>query len=226
MVDALEKAPEADSFNRSYIGRRQDLLALVRQAPSRVLEVGCALGATGGYLKARHGCEVVGVEIDERMAELARAHLDRVHVGDLNRTTLIELLGPEPFDLIFLGDVLEHLVDPWTTLAHARSLLTDSGRIVASLPNVSHVSTLASLLFTQRWPYRDRGLHDRTHLRFFTRKNLVELYAQAGLVIEEEQRNLRLIDPVASINRLAKLFDFPPLRGYFTYQYLHRLRAL
>jgi 2-polyprenyl-3-methyl-5-hydroxy-6-metoxy-1,4-benzoquinol methylase len=225
MADALSKAPEADAFNRSYIGRRKDLLALVNGTPARVLEVGCALGATGGYLKAQHGCSVVGVEIDERMAEHARAQLDAVHVGDLNRTTLLELVGDQRFDLILLGDVLEHLIDPWTTLAHARSLLSDSGRIVTSLPNISHVTTLASLVFTQRWPYRERGLHDRTHLRFFTRKNLVELYAQAGLVIEAEQRNLRLIDPVASINVLAKLFDFPPLRGYFTYQYLHRLKA-
>jgi len=223
MGQALSKT-EAD-FNRSYIGRRKDLLALVSGPPARVLEVGCALGATGGYLKATHGCAVVGVEIDERMAEVARTQLDSVHVGDLNRTSLPELVGPERFDLILLGDVLEHLVDPWAALAHCRALLSDSGRIVASLPNISHVSTLASLIFTQRWPYRDRGLHDRTHLRFFTRKNLLELYASAGLEIEAEQRNLRLIDPVASINVLAKAFDFPPLRGYFTYQYLHRLRA-
>jgi 2-polyprenyl-3-methyl-5-hydroxy-6-metoxy-1,4-benzoquinol methylase len=223
MVDALVKT--ADAFNRSYIGRRKDLLALIDGPPSRVLEVGCALGATGGYLRAQHGCTVVGVEIDERMAAVARSHLDLVHVGDLNRTTLPALVGDERFDLILLGDVLEHLIDPWTTLAHARSLLSDNGRIIASLPNISHISTLASLVFLQRWPYRDRGVHDRTHLRFFTRKNLVELYAGAGLELEAEQRNLRLIDPVASINVLAKLFDFPPLRGFFTYQYLHRLRV-
>lgn len=224
MTDALATAA-GDGFNRSYIGRRRDLLALVAGAPKRVLEVGCALGATGGYLKAQHGCTVVGVEIDERMAEVARTHLDDVLVGDLNRTPLEELVGDQRFDLIFLGDVLEHLIDPWSALTQARALLGPEGRIVASLPNINHVTTLASLVFLQRWPYRDRGLHDRTHLRFFTRKNLVELYESAGLEIEAEQRNLRLVDPVSSINRVAKIFDFPPLRGFFTYQYLHRLRA-
>lgn len=224
MTDALAPIAE-EGFNRSYIGRRKDLLALVAGAPKRVLEVGCALGATGGYLKAQHGCTVVGVEIDARMADVARTHLDQVLVGDLNRTPLAELVGEQRFDLIFLGDVLEHLIDPWTTLSQARALLSAEGRIVASLPNINHVTTLASLVFLQRWPYRDRGLHDRTHLRFFTRKNLVELYESAGLEIEAEQRNLRLIDPVASINAVAKIFDFPPLRGFFTYQYLHRLRA-
>jgi len=222
-TDALAQEPE--SFNRSYIGRRKDLLSLVVGAPSRVLEIGCALGATGGYLKARHNSTVVGVEIDERMAAIARTHLDQVLVGDLNRISLFDLVGDQRFDLIFFGDVLEHLIDPWSTLAAARSLLTAEGRIVASLPNVNHVTTLASLVFLRRWPYRDRGLHDRTHLRFFTRKNLVELYDSAGLEIEAENRNLRIVDPVASVNAVAKLFDFPPLRSYFTYQYLHRLRA-
>jgi 2-polyprenyl-3-methyl-5-hydroxy-6-metoxy-1,4-benzoquinol methylase len=147
-----------------------------------------------------------------------------VLVGDLNKTPLRELVGEQTFDLIFFGDVLEHLVDPWSTLAQARAMLTPGGRIVASIPNVSHVTTLASLIFQQRWPYRDRGLHDRTHLRYFTRKNLVELYQSAGLQIEAEARHMRIIDPVSSVNALAKAFDFPPLRGFFTYQYLHRLR--
>ena len=224
-TDALAKSHDSESFNRSYIGRRKDLLALVVDAPSRVLEIGCALGATGGYLKAQHGSTVVGVEIDERMAEVARTHLDQVIVGDLNRTSLLDLVGDQRFDLIFFGDVLEHLIDPWATLAAARALLAAEGRIIVSLPNINHITTLASLVFRQRWPYRDRGLHDRTHLRFFTRKNLLELYDSAGLEIEAENRNLRIIDPVASVNVVAKLFDFPPLRSYFTYQYLHRLRV-
>jgi 2-polyprenyl-3-methyl-5-hydroxy-6-metoxy-1,4-benzoquinol methylase len=225
MLETLSKSNEPDGFNRSYVGRRKDLLALVAGKPARVLEIGCALGATGGYLKEQHGCTVVGVEIDARMAEVARGHLDQVLVGDLNRSSLTDLVGDQRFDLIFFGDVLEHLIDPWSTLAAARSLLTAEGRIVASLPNINHVTTLASLIFLRRWPYRDRGLHDRTHLRFFTRKNLVELYESAGLEIEAESRNLRIIDPVASVNVVAKLFDFPPFRSYFTYQYLHRLRA-
>ncbi len=213
-------------FNNSYIGRREDLLSLVEQKPQRVLEVGCALGASGGWLKNEHGCAVVGVEICPKMAEVARGRLDHVHVADLNRTTLQELLGTERFDLILLGDVLEHLVDPWTTLTHARELLTENGRIITSLPNINHYTTLLSLIFMRHWPYRNRGIHDRTHLRFFTRSNLLELYSGAQLQIEHERRNLRILEIVSGINVLAKLFDFHPFRGYFTYQYVHRLRRV
>jgi 2-polyprenyl-3-methyl-5-hydroxy-6-metoxy-1,4-benzoquinol methylase len=225
MSDSLVRLEAPNAFNSSYTGRRKDLLALVDGAPGRVLDVGCAIGASGGWLKEQYGCTVVGVEIDPGMAELARSRIDEVHVGDLNQTTLTALVGEQRFDLILLGDVLEHLVDPWTALAQARAMLSETGRIVTSLPNINHVSTLASLIFFRRWPYRDRGIHDRTHLRFFTRKNLLELYAGAGLDIEEERRNLRIVDAVSSINSFAKLFDFTPLRAYFTYQYLHRLRA-
>lgn len=210
-------------FNPSYTGVRSDVLDLVDGTPARVLDVGCATGASGSFLAQRHGSQVTGVELDPDMAQVARERLHAVHVADLNKTSLAALLGGERFDLIVFGDVLEHLVDPWAALADARALLSEGGSIIASLPNVGHYSTLLSLLFMRRWPYRERGIHDRTHLRFFTRKNLLELYASAGLSVLREQRKLRLLEAPSPLNRLAKAFDFPPFRSYFTFQYIHRL---
>ena len=109
--------------------------------------------------------------------------------------------------------------------SHRRSLLNANGTIVTSFPNVGHFSTLLSLLVFRRWPYRDRGIHDRTHLRFFTRKNLLELYAAAGLSVVEEQRKLRLIESPSALNRYAGWLDFFPFRSYLTFQYLHVLKA-
>ena len=213
------------NFEQSYIGLRRDLLALVDRAPTSILEVGCATGTTGGHLKDRYGCRVTGIEIDPAMALVAEQRLDRVIVANLNRAFIDELVGAMRFDLILLGDVLEHLVDPWNAMVRARRLLAKDGRIITSVPNVIHLSTLASLVFLRRWPYRDRGIHDRTHLRFFTRKNLLELYALAGLSVERERRNLRFIDaPATLLNLPARLFDFPSFRSYLTYQYLDRLR--
>lgn len=209
--------------NRAYIGLRTDLLALITTPPRSVLDVGCAQGANGVWLNEKYSCSVSGVELDPHMGAEAAKVLSSVRIGNLNRITLDELYGGQRFDLILLGDVLEHLIDPWTTLRDARALLTPTGRIITSLPNINHCSTLMSLIVGRRWPYRDRGIHDRTHLRFFTRKNMVELYRAADLEIEHESRNLRIVDTPVGWNSIAKAFDFHPFRSYFTYQYLHRL---
>lgn len=219
-----EVAPRgSSSFNPAYVGARIDLLALVDTPPSTVLDVGCATGASGELLRDRHGSRVTGIELDPRMAEVARQRLFAVHVADLNQSSISEVVGSERYDLILLGDVLEHLIDPWGTLAQAQRLLSPGGRIIASLPNVAHYSTIVSLMFFRRWPYRDRGIHDRTHLRFFTRKNLVDLYAGAGLSIAREHRKLRLLEAPSPINAMARWLDFQPFRTYLTFQYIHLL---
>lgn len=214
-----------DAFNPSYTGARYDTLSLLDRAPASVLDVGCATGATGAVLHERYGSRVTGIEVDAGMVEVARTRLSAVHLADLNAQSLPAVVGSERYDLIHFGDVLEHLVDPWTTLAQARTLLTRHGRIIASLPNVGHWSTIANLLFLQRWPYRDRGIHDRTHLRFFTRESLNELYRTAGLSVVRERRKLRLIEHRSPVNRIARYFDFPPFRRYLTFQYMHLLAS-
>jgi 2-polyprenyl-3-methyl-5-hydroxy-6-metoxy-1,4-benzoquinol methylase len=213
----------APAFNPSYIGAREDVLGLIDRPPESVLDVGCATGKNGELLRHRYGSQVTGIEFDSGMASLARDKLFAVHLADLNKTSLSELLPSARYDLIVFGDVLEHLIDPWTTLSQARSLLKDGGTILTSLPNVGHYSTLLSLLLFRRWPYRERGIHDRTHLRFFTRRNLLELYAQAGLTMRREERKLRLVEAPSPLNRCAKWLDFPPFRYYLTFQYIHLL---
>lgn len=228
-VAAASKQTSADEskrgggVNRAYIGLRKDLLALIGSAPRTVLDVGCAQGANGRWLKEQYGSAVSGIELDPEMGAEAQKVLGEVRIGDLNRTTLLELYGGRSFDLILMGDVLEHLIDPWTALQHARTLLAPGGCILTSLPNINHYTTLLCLTFLQRWPYRSRGIHDRTHLRFFTRRNMLEMYRAAGLTVDFESRNLRIVDAPAGWNSIAKVFDFHPFRAYFTYQYLHRL---
>lgn len=212
------------AFNASYVGLRSDLLSLVEQGPGEVLDVGCSTGENGRFLQERLGYRVTGVELDQVMAEAAAPKLAAVHVADLNARRLRDVVDGASFDVILFGDVLEHLIDPWTALSDARAALRDGGRVVVSAPNVCHWSTIADLLLFRRWAYRDRGIHDRTHLRFFTRKNLVELYAGCGFEIERERRNLRVVEAISKVNGIAVAFDFQPFRPYFTFQYLHRLR--
>lgn len=151
----------------------------------RVLEVGCSVGHVTEHLVA-NGNDVVGIEIDPAAADEARRFATAVHVADLDRTPLDELVEG-PFDVIVFGDVLEHLRDPSAALADAVRLLADEGHVVVSIPNVAHADVRLMLL-EGRWEYQEHGLLDDTHLRFFTREGLHDLLAGCGLVATELDR--------------------------------------
>lgn len=205
--------------NPAYVGPREDILRLVPEDARSVLDVGCSVGTLGRALRER-GARVVGLELDAAMAEEARAVLDEVHVGSVEDPQLLARLGDARFDCIVFADLLEHLVDPWGALRHFAGHLTEEGVVVASLPNIRHYTTIRTLLFQGDWPYRDRGIHDRTHLRFFTLRNVRELFDSAGLSIRRVNRNYRLIERPHRLNRVAPLLALPLLRDLIAFQYL------
>lgn len=86
------------------------------------------------------------------------------------------------FDCIILADVLEHLEDPLSTLRRLRGYLSPKGIVVASIPNVRYYGVI-NMLVEGRWKYEDSGILDRTHLRFFTRKEMESLFRDAGFEI-------------------------------------------
>jgi 2-polyprenyl-3-methyl-5-hydroxy-6-metoxy-1,4-benzoquinol methylase len=146
----------------------------------RVLDVGCATGYLAKAL-AERGCTVSGVEYDAAAAEEARPHLARLVIGDLETMDLAEAFGDDRFDVIVFGDVLEHLKDPLPVLRAAKALLADRGSVVASIPNVAHGSVRLALL-AGRFDYQELGLLDSTHVRFFTRSSVEDLFREAGMV--------------------------------------------
>ncbi len=146
----------------------------------RVLELGTAAGVMTRVLKERLDCTVVGVEIDPEMAAEAAPWCDKMIVGDLDRMDLAAEAG-DGFDVVLAADVLEHLADPWRCLSQLPALLNPEGCLVLSVPNVTHNSVAAALL-CGRFPYRDKGLLDRTHLRFFARTDLEWLLLATGFV--------------------------------------------
>lgn len=212
------------AFNPSYVGSRDDILALVPDDARTVLDVGCSAGALGEAIKRRQATQVWGVELDPAMARVAAGKLDRVIVTDVEGLDLAEHAGGTTFDCICFADLLEHLRDPWGLLERSVKHLSPAGTVVASIPNIRHYSTLAALLFRGYWPYRDRGIHDRTHLRFFTLRNIRELFAGAGLQIVDLRRKYRLREAPGRINRVAHWFALPGIRGLLTFQYLVRAR--
>ena len=144
----------------------------------RVLDLGAADGSMAEVLVGM-GCQVWGVEWDPAAAEQARRHCVEVAVADLNTADLAECFAGQKFDVVLMLDVLEHLVDPATVLRGVAGVLADGGWGIISLPNVAHVSLRLALL-DGRFEYRDAGLLDRTHLRFFDREGVDGLIEAAG----------------------------------------------
>jgi 2-polyprenyl-3-methyl-5-hydroxy-6-metoxy-1,4-benzoquinol methylase len=149
---------------------------------ARVLEFGCATGYMSEVLKSRKGCTVTGIEISPRAGELAKEHCNRVIIGDAEQLDYDELLGKERFDAILFVDVLEHLKQPGDLLERIRPFLSRRGAVLASIPNIAHGSVRLALLAGE-FRYRKLGLLDATHLRFFTREGILDLFEGAGFVI-------------------------------------------
>jgi SAM-dependent methyltransferase len=131
----------------------------------------------------------VSIEVDADAAAVAEKWAERVVVGDLDAGTLWAELEGELFDAITFGDVLEHLRDPLATLRAAVRQLKPSGVIAISVPNIAHGDVRMALLKGD-FPYRETGLLDRTHLRFFTKASLREMIREAGLVLMETRRTV------------------------------------
>jgi trans-aconitate methyltransferase len=204
---------------RAYFSHlRHDLVEAVDpHVPRNVLDVGCGDGSIGALLKERYPqCIVTGVERSEAAAEQARSRLDRVFCG------AIEKLEPEfdrgEFDLILLGDVLEHLVDPWSSLESMTRLLAPAGYVVSTVPNTRNWRIIRDLALRGRWEYADEGIMDRTHLRFFTESSTRHLFEGAGLTIE-------LVMPIIpGRSRLANRLTLGLFAGVLAQKFLVRAR--
>lgn len=147
----------------------------------KVLEIGAGPGSITRVLRAQ-GNQIVALEVDQTAIPHLKRHCERVVSADLNRADWPSLFEGEKFDAVIAADVLEHLTDPWSTLERMRSLLAPAGVLVLSVPHAAHACILACLLH-EDVEYRDWGLLDRTHIRFFGLKNLQDAVRRAGLKV-------------------------------------------
>jgi SAM-dependent methyltransferase len=198
-----------------YAFVRKDIEPLLPRHAARVLEVGCGGGGTLAWMKESGRADwTAGIELSPEAAAVAVTRVDDVRCGDAN--ALLDDLPAESFDLVLCLDVLEHLPDPWAALSKIQSLLRPGGRIITSLPNVRHHSVVLPLLFRGRWEYRDAGIMDRTHLRFFSRQGIAALMRGAGL---HEVRALPTYS-WGSWDKWKDRLSFGLLRGLLAFQYL------
>ena len=213
----------------AYENPRPEVTQVIPRGVTRVLDLGCSSGALGAVLRQRDGAAVIGIERDPEYGARAAARLDRVLVADLE-----QLARQEPdslrhdlgdFDCIVAADVLEHLVDPWSALRAFRPLLRPGGALVVSLPNVRYWESLWELGIRGTWPRRPEGIHDATHLRWFTLTDAYELIEGAGVRVEHVHRVIRLRPRRALLQEPSQaLARVPVLRAFLTFQHVLRAR--
>jgi len=158
-----------------------------------VLEIGCASGVQTRHLKESLGCHVTGMEIDPVTAESARPYCEELIVESIEKIDLTEVLGVTRFDFITFIDVLEHLYDPAGALKKVRPFLSPNGHLIASIPNIAHAAIVWELAHG-RFDYQKYGLLDDTHIRFFTKKNIARVFADAGYEIVAWDRVIKTPD--------------------------------
>lgn len=163
---------------------RPDAESSVPAGVRSALDVGCAGGGFGTTLRRLLGVDarIVGVEAVPESAAHAREGrgFDEVIDGYFPEA----LAGrDERYDLLSFNDVLEHIVDPWETLRECRNWLTSQGHVLATIPNVQYAPHVLGLL-RGRWTYTDGGILDRTHVRFFTKTSMVEMFESVGYNVE------------------------------------------
>jgi len=157
-----------------YESKREDMLKYIPQNTKTTLEFGCGFGGFSALLKERFNTESWAVEINEEAAREAAKKLDKVINSDAAKS--LDIIPDNYFDCVILFDILEHLLDPFSLLCTLKTKLTKKGVIIASIPNIRYYRTLVDLVIHGNWDYKDHGILDKTHLRFFTYKSIIKIF--------------------------------------------------
>lgn len=154
-------------------------------------ELGCGAGQFARAVRETYAPErYVGVDVAQGPLAAAAPWLDQSICADLNRVDdwsehpQLRTLQDGSFDCWVVGDVLEHLVEPERALAGIHRSLKPSGTLLACIPNVRNWEVMLQLL-KGSWPRQEAGIFDRTHLRWFTRTDMIQMIAKAGFAIDK-----------------------------------------
>ncbi len=195
---------------------RRDLISFIDgKKDCKVLEVGAATGATLAYLKKEGiATEVVGVDV---VGGSKNPAIDNFIVGQIEQVDLSQYSNY--FDVIILADVLEHLSDPLEVLKGLKTYLKSDGEFLISMPNIRNAKSLYKIVVKGSFAYEERGVFDATHLRFFCKKDIVKLIADADLRVEQIASSFKLREGNVFVKTL-NILTFRLFEEFFTVQYL------
>jgi len=161
-----------------YVDKREEMLKYIPEGIKTSLEFGCGYGCFSAQIREKFGTETWAIEIDKRAAEEAAKKLDRVINAEAHES--LKDVPDNYFDCIIFNDILEHLVDPYSLLISVVKKLTDDGVIVTSIPNVRYWYNYINFTVRGNWDYQDWGTLDKTHLRFFTSRSILNMFKHLG----------------------------------------------
>ena len=184
---------------------RFDLISLIPQnANARILELGAGGGDTLVAIKTKGlAKEVVGIELNP-LAESSQENslIDQFLFGNIETMEIPFAEGY--FDVIICGDVLEHLIDPWAVVQKAAVYLKTGGILITSIPNIRYYGAMVEIFGKGNFQYTEHGLFDKTHLRFFCKKDMVRLLSTANMKVTDVYPIFDLL-PDSKIRSLNKL---------------------
>ncbi len=167
---------------------------MLSRPPRLMLDIGCASGLFGAFVKEKYpDTRVVGVELNRAAAQAARNRIDHVFEGKFEDIDLAAAgIERASIDTVIVADVLEHMYDPWRAMVSLKRMLAPDAQLIASIPNTRNLGLIAALADGGDWRYDERGLLDITHIRFFTLKGIRAFFSETGYRIEHVALN---IDP-------------------------------
>lgn len=196
-----------------YSGDRREILEYVPAGVKKTLEFGCGRGDFSLLLKNQFKAEAWAVEIHKESAEIASGKLDRVICQDA--IAALEELPEAYFDAIIFLDILEHLVDPYSLLDGCKRKLSSHGVIIASIPNIRYYSAFKNYVFHGKWEYKQHGIMDIGHLRFFTFSSIRQMFEKMNYSIN----TLKGIHP--SPSKSYKILNMLLLNRLWDVRYKH-----
>ncbi len=182
-MDSIEKIHENKATEGYFATINSDLVSQIPYQPGKILDVGCATGNLGQEVIDKKHPEIYeGIEVVPSIAKIAKKYLSKVYVGQAEEW--LSKLKTGYYDWVILADSLEHTVDPWSILKEVNRILKEDGHIIVSLPNVRNLGVITEVLVKGTWNYKEMGILDKGHLRFFTRKNILKMLSDYGFETE------------------------------------------
>jgi len=207
------------------------VLELMPSNSMRVMEIGCGSGALAREFKIINpACHYVGLDVVEDYLIMAKRHCDETVLADIEKQDESFFEKYKDRDCWIFADSLEHLIDPWLLLRKVREVIPVHAYVVACIPNAQNWSLVGNLAIGN-FRYQDSGLLDKTHLRWFTRQTMFELFEGAGFIVEsvtsrikDDPDNMPFLSIIKDIANFAGADVETVARDSIPFQYVFKVK--